>query len=173
MGKLIDLTGKQFGRLTVICRSGSSKNESMWLCRCQCGEKVSVGSSSLRRGLTRSCGCIASERMLKRHIEAGDRAIPGADRSKLYYIWRGMLRRCCDSKSSAYKWYGGRGISVCKEWADSYEVFRKWALEHGYKEGLSIDRIDNDGDYAPSNCQWITRSENSRKAIFDQKKKKG
>ena len=167
MGKLIDLTGQRFGRLTVLERAGRSKNESLWLCRCDCGNEVVTWSSSLRRGLTRSCGCIASERMTQRHREAGETIIEGSDRSKLYWVWRGMIRRCHDPKSVNYQNYGARGIAVCAEWRSSYRLFRDWALGHGYSEGLTIDRIDNSGNYSPDNCQWLTRSENSAKRWAD------
>ena len=100
------------------------------------------------------------------HADAGERIIPGSDKSKLYYIWRGMIRRCYEPSVKAYRWYGKRGIAVCEEWRKSYELFREWSLNNGYAEGLSIDRINSDGNYAPLNCQWITRSENSKRAAL-------
>lgn len=169
MGRLIDLTGKRFGRLTVIERAGSSKNESLWLCHCDCGNDIVTWSSSLRRGLTRSCGCIASERMTEIHRKNGDHIIEGSDRSNLYWTWRGMIRRCYDPRIDNYRYYGAKGISVCAEWRSSFQAFKDWALAHGYLEGLTIDRIDHTGDYCPGNCQWLTRSDNSKKRWTDHK----
>lgn len=91
---------------------------------------------------------------------------------KLYQIYIEMKRRCYDRSRSNYKYYGGKGIQICAEWKMSYSLFRTWALNNGYKEGLSIDRIDKDGNYCPENCRWITRSENSRRAALDQAEKR-
>jgi len=94
----------------------------------------------------------------------------GKSNTRLYRIWQGMRRRCYDPNYTSYKSYGGRGIKVCKTWDNSFKAFEKWALSHGYEDTLTIDRIDNNGDYKPSNCQWITRSENSKKRKEDNKK---
>lgn len=85
----------------------------------------------------------------------------------VYSNWKDMIRRCYNSESEDYRYYGARGIKVCDEWKNNYEVFEKWALENGYQKGLTIDKIDNDGDYKPDNCQWLTRIENAKKAILD------
>ncbi len=85
-------------------------------------------------------------------------------KTKLFYIWQNMKQRCSNKKNKTYQYYGKKGITVCKEWLNNFKVFKKWALENGYSEGLSIDRIDNDGNYEPSNCQWLTLAENTSKA---------
>ena len=121
----------------------------MWLCKCDCGNSSVVSVSDLRRGHTKSCGCLRAD-MNTTH---------GVYNTKLYRIWHEMQRRCNDHNKAAYKRYGGRGISVCNEWDDP-KVFYDWAMANGYKKGLQIDRINNDGDYEPNNCQWVTAKEN-------------
>lgn len=154
-----DLIGQIFGKLTVL--SQIRKENSMhfyWNCRCECGNNIVVRSSHLRSGNTKSCGCIKKEYLKANKL--GEKH--GAYLSKLYAVWEAMRQRCKNPTAQAYKNYGGRGISVCNEWND-FQKFEAWALSHGYKEGLSIDRIDNDGDYCPENCQWLTRAENASK----------
>ena len=96
----------------------------------------------------------------------------GGDRKGLYVIWCGMKNRCLNQKHPRYKNYGGKGVRLWDEWKNDFMAFRGWALKNGYEEGLSIDRIDNDGDYEPSNCQWLTREDNCRKQCVDAKKKR-
>ncbi len=158
MGKLIDLTGQRFGRLTVVQRAGTSKQgRALWLCRCTCGKETVVLSSSLRRGATQSCGCIHSE-MLHNRITAQN-TTHGGKGTRLYRIWHGMKQRCYNPKSDHYNLYGGRGISVCAEWLHDFATFQKWAVSHGYQDDLTIDRIDNDKGYSPDNCRWVTVKE--------------
>jgi len=159
----IDLTGQQFGRLTVIREQKKRKNKrKIWLCQCQCGRKKSVAGAELRSSQTKSCGCyrreIASQRAIQTHTKHGD---AGKNPSRLYRIWHNMKKRCSCKNDKDYKNYGGRGIKVCKAWHD-YRAFRKWALAHGYREDLQIDRINNDGNYTPKNCRWVTHNENAR-----------
>lgn len=117
---------------------------------------TSVPSDKLNSGHTQSCGCLHNDLLAERHLTHGDSA------SRLYNIWAGMRNRCNNENNQAYKHYGGRGISICKEWDDSYETFKEWAVSHGYSEHLTIDRIDVNGDYCPDNCKWSTDKEQSR-----------
>ena len=159
----IDLTGQQFGRLTVIREQKKRQNNHIiWLCQCQCGKKKFIRGGDLRSSRTRSCGCYKNERAsqaaIKTHTTHGD---AGKNIARLYNIWQGMKKRCSRKNNKDYGNYGGRGIKVCKQWQD-YRAFRKWALANGYKEELTIDRINNDGNYTPKNCRWVTNKENAR-----------
>lgn len=170
--KKIDLTGKRFGRLTVVRRYGTlNGRQSTWLCKCDCGNEKVVTAGHLRQGNTLSCGCLAKET----HVESGRKSHIG-DRSrkhgdfgtKLYNVWNGMKTRCYNVNHKYYKDYGGRGIKVCDEW-QKYIPFKEWAISNGYHEGLSIDRIDVNGNYEPSNCRWIPLSEqgmNKRNNVY-------
>jgi hypothetical protein len=154
-----NLKGQTFGRLIVIKDTGKRTRfrNVIYLCLCRCGNMIEVPQERLRKGDTKSCGCLKKELNYK-HGDARKK-----NQKRLYGIWNGMRGRCNNLKDKAYKYYGARGIQVCKEWRNSYFAFKSWATLSGYKEGLSIDRIDNDGNYEPSNCQWITRSENAAK----------
>lgn len=150
MSRLIDLTGQRFGRLVVKVRRGSDNwKSSLWLCQCDCGNNCLVSSHNLRTNHTQSCGCLqkeATSRALTTH---------GYRNTKLYGVWNSMLSRCQRKNNSAFAHYGGRGISVCDEWR-AFDGFLRWSLANGYREGLSIDRIDNDKGYCPDNCRWET-----------------
>jgi hypothetical protein len=155
-----DLTGKKFNRLTVTGFSHKDKHgKRYWYCKCDCGGKSVVEGYKLDTGKTKSCGCYNKENLHKSKLKHGDN-IRGL-RKRLYVIWMNMLQRCNNEKSTSYQRYGKRGIRVCYEWHD-YSAFRDWALSHGYNEKLTIDRIDNKGDYTPSNCRWVTPLEQSR-----------
>lgn len=155
MSKVIDLTGQKFGRLTVVERSPRKNNSTnaRWLCRCDCGQEVSVLGVTLRRGESKSCGCLSTELKKKRAT------IHGLCYARLYHIWHGMRDRCYLHSNPAYPNYGGRGISICEEWRDDFIAFYEWAMANGYRDDLSIDRIDNDKGYSPGNCRWATVKE--------------
>ena len=146
---LIDLTNKVFGRLKVIKRAEYNIGKHpAWECICECGNDVIVRGDHLRNELIRSCGCLEKENRMK-----GANYKHGGRNTRLYSIWSGMLKRCNNKNCHAYQNYGGRGIKVCDEWLD-YVNFRDWAIQNNYSDLLSIDRINNDGNYESSNCRW-------------------
>ena len=143
-----DLVGTRVNHLVVMSREGSDKNHnSLWRCRCDCGKEILVRGFTLRSGDIFSCGC-----------ESKRSTTHGESRTKLYHVWQGMKSRCNNPNYHQYYLYGGRGISVCDEWMD-YINFKEWAINNGYKPGLTIDRIDTDGNYCPENCRWVTQKE--------------
>lgn len=160
MGCLVDISGQTFGELTVLHRVENSRDhKARWRCRCSCGKEVDVSGKDLRSGHTKSCGYKMRAFVSASKITHGDTI--GDDIPRLYKIWSGMRCRCGSSKYRGYRWYGAKGIKVCPEWQTSYVAFRDWALANGYEDNLTIDRIDVAGDYEPSNCRWVTQSENS------------
>ena len=150
MSKLIDLTGQRFGRLTVVCRVENGPAGSRWLCKCDCGGETTAYGSDLRSGHSSSCGCLRKERILNSITKHGCR------HTTLYHRWLDMKNRCYNPKASRYERYGGRGITVCNGWRNSFEAFRDWALANGYSDDLSIDRTDPNGNYCPENCRWVS-----------------
>lgn len=168
MSNFKDLTGQRFGRLVVSHRTLSDKTpNACWVCACDCGNTTIANSSNLRSGGKKSCGCILKEHGFKigkaRKKEHRD--------SRLFFVWSSIKQRCLNPKSKAYVHYGGRGITVCDEWKDSYDAFYKWAMANGYDENAprgqcTIDRIDNDKGYSPDNCRWVAmlvQNNNQRK----------
>ena len=165
-----DLTGQKFNLLTVIKRyPENKKGYAQWLCKCECGNEIIVRSDLLKRGGVKSCGCLAKQIRSDMCRELGyNRKTHGMSNSRLYKIYSNMKDRCYRKNCKAYKYYGARGITIHKEWLDSFENFYKWSISHGYKGNLTIDRIDNDGNYEPSNCRWVdiaTQSLNTRKNV--------
>lgn len=155
--KLIDITGQRFGRLTVIRQDGNSKNGSaQWLCICDCGNVKTIRGCNLRFGQTQSCGCYQKEQA--KRFGNVYKPTHGHSRERLYRVWKSMLHRCNSIHSSSYDNYGARGIKVCDEWKD-YETFKEWAINHGYAEKLSIDRINVNGNYCPENCKFSSMKE--------------
>lgn len=168
-GRVSDLTGQRFGRLVVIERAFDRPNDphARWKCHCDCGADVIVFGSSLSGHDTKSCGCLAREvrrnNMRKLVTKHGLYHEPEARR--LLRIWSSMKQRCYNPNNKAYRYYGGKGVTVCDEWRTDFRAFYDWAYAHGYKGGLSIDRINSKKDYCPSNCQWLTLAENAYKAV--------
>lgn len=167
MAKAKDLTGCVFNRLTVLGRSGTSNNGSaLWLCRCTCGNTKEATTAHLKGGYVQSCGCLniekATERCLNR-TKHGACSRRDAEYARLYSVWKNMRDRCENPNCHAYDNYGGRGITVCKEWND-FETFKRWAIENGYNlDALygecTLDRKDNDKGYNPDNCRWVSMRE--------------
>lgn len=161
--KLIDLTGQRFGRLVVLKRSDNIGKKPAWVCKCDCGNEKIVTGGNLKSGHVSSCGCLWDDVVPQNNKEINTRH--GETNTKLHKTWVNMRYRCNNPNCKSYKNYGGRGISICDEW-DSYEAFRDWALSNGFDHGLSIDRIDVNGNYEPSNCRWVstkTQNNNTRK----------
>lgn len=144
----LNLKGTKAGRLLVLRKVGSDiQKRILWECQCDCGNIVIIKSSSLKT--TKSCGCLRKEVASLRMSRHGE------SKTKLYSVWGAMQQRCVDIPL-----YSDRGISVCDEWLD-FQSFKKWALANGYQEGLYIDRIENDGDYEPNNCRFVTSKESA------------
>ena len=161
MGCFIDLTGKKFGKLLVIKRVENDKYSNLnWECLCDCGNRKIIRGAHLRDGLTKSCGCYNYEQSTAFGKKwGGNNKTHGMKRTRLYYLWSNMKARCYNPKADSFKYYGGKGIKVCEEWKKNFVEFYKWSIENGYRDDLTIDRINNNKNYSPDNCKWATMKE--------------
>lgn len=162
MGALKDISGQKFGRLTALHRLHNTKGRVKWLCICDCGNLTEVVSTHLYSNHTKSCGCLNRE-PTKGHTKHGKK------NTRLYHVWIGMKQRCYNKNHKHYKHYGGRGIAVCSEWVDDFQAFYDWSINNGYEDNLTIDRMDVNGNYEPSNCRWVTmeqQNNNRRNTVY-------
>lgn len=150
MIKYKDITSQKFGRLTALYKlhNHHDKDHTYWLCICDCGNLTETRSDRLRNGRAQSCGCLH-----KKH---------GKSNTRLYHIWRQIKTRCYNKNNRDYMKYGDRGIQICDEWLNNFQAFYDWAIENGYKENLTIDRVNVNGNYEPDNCTWATKKQQAR-----------
>lgn len=151
----LNLKNKRFGKL--ICLNDIGKNKHgcyLWECLCDCGNKVVAVAQDIKKGHTKSCGCLILESITKHGLHG----------HPLYSVWRNIINRCNynNKNNKNYKHYGGRGIKICDEWLNDFQVFYDWCVNNGWKSGLEIDRRNNNGNYEPSNCRFVTRKQNCR-----------
>ena len=157
MKQIENLVGKRFGRLVVFEMGPRNKqNKIQWLCKCDCGKTTLVCGAKLKNGHTKSCGCLREQntgKMFTKHNKS---------MSTIYHVYYGIKGRCYNPKNSVYRYYGGKGVTMCEDWRNDFMAFYNWAIANGYKDGLTIDRINSNGNYEPSNCRWVTQKEQNR-----------
>jgi len=156
MRKALELKGHRFDRLTVVEKDTLRSNGGhvKWVCKCACGSMISAVGKDLKRGHTKSCGC------LKRDLFSKRKTTHGLSNHPLYNVWNSMKARCYNIKNTYYARYGGRGITICDRWLESISNFIE-DMEEGYQKGLELDRTDNDQGYSKENCRWVTPQQNS------------
>lgn len=167
MRKYKDLTGERFGRLVVIKHAYQEGARHYWLCKCDCGNEKLILGCSLKYGKTKSCGCLAREKTIERNKLT--KSTHKMSNTRIFKTWMRMKSRCLNQNTKDYKNYGGRGITICQEWLDDFMNFYNWSMANGYKDTLSIDRINVNGNYEPSNCRWATikvQNNNKRSCCF-------
>lgn len=158
--RLVDYIGKIYGRLLVIQvgdRVEGRRGKYVYA-HCECGNVKDYLVNNLQRGMTKSCGCLRKEVTKDRNSEI----TYGLSRHPLRGVWRNMIERCYNKDSESFKNYGGRGVGICNEWREDFIQFFNWAISNGWNFGIELDRVNNNGDYCPENCRFVTRMENSR-----------